>query len=170
MGEGERSGDHAAYVSAVRSLRETPAADLAARRAELQQAAEDAGLTLEDISQVLNSRSDLPRSLLPEERSTLLFVVEHESSGEDQRALLAQAQTAQVTGYCGCPCATVDLAVDRTVPAARNVPSPIGATVLDAYGRIAGDVLVFLNDGYLSLLEMACVPQMSPFPSADRLR
>lgn len=50
---------------AVQALRDTPAPELAARRAELQAAANAAGLGPDEIGEVLNSRPELPRPLLP---------------------------------------------------------------------------------------------------------
>jgi hypothetical protein len=152
---------------AVRGLRETAAAELAGRRAELQQAAEAAGLTPREVEEILNARPDLPRPLLPEERATLLAVL-HRADFPDRDALVAQTDAARVTGYCGCGCASVDLAVDRSAPAAAAAPSPVpnDVTLLDADGEPIGGVLVFLTDGYLSLLEVYDygVP-ISPLPS-----
>jgi hypothetical protein len=153
-------------------LRDAPAAELAARRAELQSAAQAAGLTPEDIGEVLNSRADLPRPLLPEERHTLLAVLTHaDFDGRD--ALLAQVGGARVVGYCGCGCASINLSVDRQTPAAPRTRSPIPneAQVLDDVGEPAGGVLVFLDDGYLALLEIYSYGNpLSPFPPLARLQ
>jgi hypothetical protein len=53
---------------AVLALLNMPAPDLAARRADLQAAAQAAGLSPDQIGRVLNSRPELPRPLLPVER------------------------------------------------------------------------------------------------------
>jgi hypothetical protein len=53
------------------------------------------GLTPNDIGEILNSRPELPRPLLPEERATLKAILTHaDFDGRD--ALAAQARTAQV--------------------------------------------------------------------------
>ncbi len=157
---------------AARALRDAPAAELAARRAELQAAAQAAGLTPEDIEDVLDSRADLPRPLLPEERHTLLAVLTHaDFDGRD--ALLAQVGGARVVGYCGCGCASVHLGVDRQTPGAPRTRSPIPneARVLDDVGEPVGGVLVFLDEGYLALLEIYSYEDpLSPFPPLDRLQ
>jgi hypothetical protein len=101
------------------ALRDTPAAELAARRAELQAAAQAAGMTVTEIDDVINSRPDLPRPLLAEERATLVAVLAHaDFRGRD--ALLDQVETAHVDGLCGCGCATVFLTVDRELPPATG--------------------------------------------------
>ena len=72
------------------------------------------------------------------------------------RALRAQIPFARVTGTCGCGCVTVDLTVDRTqVP-----PAPAhGNPAADAWYVVPEDagVMVFTEDGYLSLLELHSV-------------
>jgi hypothetical protein len=100
--------------AARRQLLETPAAELAARRAQIQAHAEVAGLSAEEIQEILNSRADLPRALLPEERDALRlsFV---SLDGTTREALRAQVAAAKVSGYdCPCPCASVALVVDKT--------------------------------------------------------
>ncbi len=165
MTEGGRDG-------ALRALRDTPAAELTVRRAELQDAAQREGATPEEVAAVLNARPDLPRPLLPDERRTLLTVLQQaEFPGRD--ALLAQADAASVVGYCGCGCASVQLAVADGPPAATETGSPIPseATVVDEDGEPIGGILVFLtDDGYLSLLEVYDYgDRISPFPPAERL-
>jgi hypothetical protein len=156
---------------AVRALLDTPASELAARRAELQSAADSAGLGPNEIAEVLNSRPELPRPLLPEERQTLLALLSHaDFDGRD--ALLQQVEVAHVSGYCGCGCATVDLTVE---PEARSTgrtyrPIPNEAELLDATGEPIGEVIVFADDGYLSNLEIVWYEEpISPFPPLDRL-
>ena len=156
---------------AISALRDTPAAELVVRRTELQNAAQQAGLTPDDIEAVLNSRPDLPRPLLPGEHRTLMTVLQQaDFPGRD--ALLAQAETASVVGYCGCGCASVQLAVADGLPTATRTPSPIPneATVLDADGEAIGGILVFLTDGSLSLLEVYDYgDRISPFPPVEQL-
>jgi hypothetical protein len=88
-------------------------------------------------------------------------------------ALLDQADAARVVGFCGCGCATVDLAVDAARSATSVAhPIPNEAVVLDDEGAAIGGVLVFVREGYLASLEVYDfngVP-ISPFPSTDRLR
>jgi len=76
----------------MRALRETHAAELAVRRPDLQARAVEAGLTTDDINAALESRPDLPRALLPEERDTLLAVL-NDADFPGRDAVLAQAAT-----------------------------------------------------------------------------
>lgn len=156
----------------MQALQDASAADLVANRAELQRAAQEAGLTADDIAEILDARPELPRPLLPEERATLMALLAHaDFDGRD--ALVAQADTALVNSYCGCECATVGLEVDPTTPRAFDAPSPIPNTayVSDADGQPIGGIVVFLDDGYLSSLEIYWYENpISPFPPLDRLR
>ena len=157
---------------AVRALRESPAHELAARRAELQAAARTAGLSVDDIAEVLGSRPDLPRPLLPEERETLLALLHH-ADFEGRDALVAQADSARVDWCCACGCATVNLTVDPSAPSAGRTyrPIPNEAEVVDADGESIGGVIVFADDGYLSNLAIFWYFEpISPFPSLDRLK
>jgi hypothetical protein len=153
-------------------LFETPPGELAAHRADLQAAAQSTGMTPDEIEEVLNSRADLPRQLLPAERDALLALLDQEDfPGRDD--LVAQFRSARVVGYCGCGCATVHLAVDGDGPRAQQTrgPIPAEATVLDSDGEAIGGVLVFLDEGCLSLLEIYSHDDpISPFPPRKQLR
>jgi hypothetical protein len=100
-----------------------------------------------------------------------MAILEHaDFDGRD--ALIAQVDSAQVNSYCSCGCATVDLSVDRTRPAASHPAGPIPneATVLDADGEPVGGIIVFVDEGYLELLEIYWFDEpISPFPPPDRL-
>ncbi len=101
----------------------------------------------------------------------LLALLNHaDFDGRDE--LLAQVEVARVVGYCGCGCASVDLAVDGS-PAATSVAHPIPneATVLGADGEAVGGLLVFVSDGYLSMLEVYnySIEPISPLPPTARL-
>ncbi|MFE4973278.1 hypothetical protein ACFRAR_14325 [Kitasatospora sp. NPDC056651] len=89
------------------------------------------------------------------------------------RALLAQLPHPRVTGHCQCPCASLDLGLDRAAaPAAPVTPDPAAtASMHDADGEPVGGVLVFAQDGYLSGLEVytwADEP-ITRLPPPDRL-
>jgi hypothetical protein len=157
---------------AARALLEVPASELAARRGELQAAASAAGLSPDDIAEVLNSRPELPRPLLAEERVTLLALLNH-ADFEGRAALLEQVESAHVTAYCGCGCATVSLAVEPSAQSAGKTyrPIPNEANILDTEGKDIGDVMIFADDGFLSNLEVVWHEEpISPFPPLDRLR
>ena len=156
----------------VVALRDTPAPELVVRRAELQTAAEAAGLSPSDIGSVLNARPELPRPLLPEEGATLLGLLNH-ADFEGRDALVVQVESARVDSYCGCGCATVGLTVDAAAPSVHLTyrPIPNDADVVDGEGELLGGVIVFVDDGYLSLLEVYWYEEpISPFPPLDRLK
>jgi len=161
-----------AREAAARTLRDVPVGELVVRRAELQAAAKAAGLAPDEIEQVLNSRPELPRPLLPEERAALSAILEYaDFQGRD--TLVAQAAIARVDGYCGCGCATVSLQVDHSTPAAANTRSPIPneADVVDNDGDLIGGIIIFLEEGYLTSLEIYWFEEpISPIPPLDRLR
>jgi hypothetical protein len=163
---------HNSAHPAVQALLNTPAPELAARRAELQAAAQASGLSLDEISEVLNSRPELPRPLLPEERATLLALLNYaDFKGRD--ALVEQVDSARVTWYCGCGCATVTLSVDSAAPSACKTyrPIPNEAIIVDPKGETIGGVVVFADDGYLSQLRNFWhYEPISPFPPLDRLQ
>jgi hypothetical protein len=117
-----------------------------------------------------DGRLELP-PLLPEERDALLAILDHtDFAGRD--ALLAQARTAQVVRYCSCGCASVDLRVDRTLQAIANVSSPLPneAWVLGPDDWPIGEIIVFLDDGYLARIEIVAGEPISQFPPTDGLR
>jgi hypothetical protein len=157
---------------AVLALLNMPAPDLAARRADLQAAAQAAGLSPDQIGRVLNSRPELPRPLLPEERATLVALLNY-ADFEGRDPLVEQVDSARFDWYCGCGCATVNLSVDPAAPSARKTyrPIPNNAIVVDLNGENIGGVIVFADDGYLSSLEIFWYDEpISPFPPLDRLQ
>lgn len=87
-------------------------------------------------------------------------------------ALVAQARSARADSYCGCGCATIGLDVDRSMQQASGRRSPIsnGAGVFNADGDEVGGIIVFVDDGYLSALEIySWDDPISPLPPLDRL-
>ena|SRR6185503_11799899 len=118
------------------------------------------------------ARSDaFPRPLTPREAEILDFML----SVDDPRIepLRDQRRTVVATGVCGCGCASIDLAVDRVScrPAAicrQPIAADINLASADPAGQIQpGGLLVFLDDGWLSLLEIWWIDRPPPeFPPA----
>ena len=159
--------------AARRQLLETPAAELAVRRAQIQAHAEAAGFSAEEIREILNSRADLPRALLPEERDALLMSCES-LDGPTYAGSRTQIAAAKVSRYnCACPCATVGLVVDKTkAPPVRRTDSPFGdVSIYDPDGEFIGGAMVWLDDdGYLSGLEIWWIHEpLSPIPPREQL-
>jgi hypothetical protein len=97
------------------------------------------------------SQPEYPRPLSDREAEVLHFLLELD---DDRLApLRQQAQSAVVTGTCACGCASIDLSVDRD----SSSPVALCSPVLSA-DSIAGvppvGLLLFLDDGWLSLLEI----------------
>ena len=157
--------------AALGQLLETPAAELAARRAQIQANAEAAGFSAEEIQDILNSRADLPRALLPEEREALLLSFES-LDGPTYEALHPQVAAAKVSGYnCPCPDASVALVVDKTKAPPVWTDSPFGdVSIYDPNGDFLGGVAVGIQDGYLADIEVWWVDEpISPIPTGEQL-
>jgi len=87
--------------------------------------------------------------------------------------LREQRKSALVTGLCGCGCASINLAVDR----GGNRPAAICSQPISADPAVGGTaeangmpncgLLLFLDDGWLSLLEICWIAEPpSEFPPA----
>ena len=76
-------------------------------------------------------------------------------------ALLAQLPAARVVSG---PVTFLDLAVPADAPRADlpDGPLPVGAYVEGAEGRYIGEILVWIEDGWLSALEYAWVTDDAP--------
>ena len=127
---------------------------------------------VEDENTAAGVRRPVPRPLLAEERAALLALLRH-ADFEGRDALVEQVEQARVTAYCRCGCATVDLEVDCAAPSAHRTyrPIPNEATAVDENGEPLGGVIVFAEDGYLSLLEIYSLGQdpIVQFPPPERL-
>ena len=94
-----------------------------------------------------------PRSLNADERDVLDFLLTREFPGRNE--LLVQAQSVQTTGLsCTCGCPSFTLQADRSLP-----PAPVTKRMpTDAHGtdpaRNRVGVLLFVDDGYLSEVEV----------------
>ena len=99
------------------------------------------------------SQDEYPRPLTDREAEILDFLL-----GIDEHRLAplrGQARTAVVAGTCACRCATINLAVDRDSGSPANLCSPVvSADSRATSGRPAVGLLLFLDEGWLSLLEI----------------
>ncbi|MEV7012113.1 hypothetical protein [Streptosporangium sp. NPDC051022] len=107
------------------------------------------------------------RRLSPEEQAVILALLAQDFPGADE--FRAQVPSAVVTGGCRCGCATVNLR-PGTGPAALDSPIRYGVLV-SAYVRTRGDgVLLFVEDGHLSCLEVyATEDEPAPLPHPEDL-
>jgi hypothetical protein len=87
--------------------------------------------------------------------------------------LRCQMKSLRVVGQCTCGCATVDLQADKHAcpPSIASRPIPAEAIVSDEAGNDIGGIIVFLTEGYLSLLDIYSYDQpLSSFPPPERMR
>ena len=116
-----------------------------------------------------------PRPPTPREAEILDFML----GVDDPRVepLREQRKSLVVTGLCGCGCASIHLAVDR----GRHGPAaicrqPIAAdvrrtTAVDAERTNVCGILLFLDEGWLSVLEICWVETpAAEFPPATSFR
>lgn len=111
-----------------------------------------------------------PRNLNEAERALLKFLL------ADERFAGARELAAQVGGVTvlgGLP-TLLDLQVSRNAArtALADGPIPLRALVAGPDDEIEGEILVWVNDGYLSGLEYAWYTDEAPseVPSVDRIR
>lgn len=83
--------------------------------------------------------------------------------------LMDQAATVEIVGG---PVTMLDLRVARTRPAPlKSGPLPIRSMVLDASGTEVGEVIVWIDNGYIDTLELAWWSEEPPaqLPVPDRI-
>ena len=111
-----------------------------------------------------------PGPLTAEERALLDALLAHRFEGVE--ALRLQAQRAEAKQGCQCGCGTIDFVLsDDEVPrSTASSPVPVKGHVLGADGTETGVLLLFLNKGLLSSLEVASYDEPPPLPAADAVR
>ena len=109
------------------------------------------------------------RPLTTTERALLDALLDDEFDGVAE--LRAQARRATASTGCECGCVTIDLHVPDDVPAASAVgTAPVEGTVVDASGEPIGGVLLFVEQGRLSGLEVHSLDEPLRFPLPLRVR
>ena len=98
-----------------------------------------------------------PRELNKDERAMLDFLLSADFQGRTE--LRKQAESVQAVAVCECGCGTIDLKVSGMAARAfSKEPIPV-----EAHG--AGvEVLLFVRDGFLRLLEVVDYGDSRPFP------
>jgi hypothetical protein len=109
-----------------------------------------------------------PRPLTGNERALLDALLAHDFPGAP--VLREQARAATSTPGCTCGCGTLDLHVPATAPTvAAGGPAPVEGTIRGADGRPLGGVLLFVEDGRLSRLDVTSHGDPLPVPSPEQV-
>ena len=110
-----------------------------------------------------------PRPMTPAERAALEKVLSIDFVGVEQ--LRAQVESALVVSRCDCGCPTFDLAVAASAPKAQVERSPVPSELRDNSLEQPGEVILFVEDGYLRSLEYVSPTGTPPaeWPDADTL-
>jgi len=109
-----------------------------------------------------------PQPLTEDAQALLDAMLSHDFPGAPE--LRAQVGRATSTPGCSCGCGTLDLQVPDEVPAASaGGAAPVEGTVADADGRPVGSVLLFVEHGRLSRLDVTSYGEPLPLPSLDRV-
>ena len=80
-----------------------------------------------------------------------------------------------IVGKCDCGCPTVDIQVNGGAPSSsvepKNRLAPYGGRVAALDGEPTGDIILFVDDGYLSCLEYVYYTDHPPaaWPALDRV-
>ncbi|MGY1639494.1 hypothetical protein ACI78V_22840 [Geodermatophilus sp. SYSU D00742] len=108
------------------------------------------------------------RPLTSSERALLDALLGHAFDGVEQ--LRVQARRVTASPGCTCGCGTLDLHVPDTVPLSPATgPVPVEGTVVGADGEPVGGVLLVVDGGRLSCLEVYPLGS-EPLPLPDPLR
>jgi hypothetical protein len=124
------------------------------------------------VTQRESATRDLPWRLLTDRERDLLRAILDQPFPEST-ALLAQAEVAEARQGCDCGCGTIDLQVDRdsaSSVALNGSLAPGEAEVLSETGASEGGLIVFVQDGYLSCLEIYSYGEPAALPAAERIR
>jgi hypothetical protein len=120
----------------------------------------------------MDEPSDLPRPLTARERAVLDFLLT--ADVPDVEVLRIQAQTARVTGYCGCGCPSITLEVDRESAPQSALGDRLAVETHSDPEDPEDTLWLFLwtRDGWLSYLEISWISEASPhlLPTPESLQ
>jgi hypothetical protein len=117
---------------------------------------------------------DQPRALNADERLILGALLAPDFPGSSE--LRDQVRDAKVVGKCDCGCPTVDIEVSRSATRSsvvvRDRLAPYEGRVVPEADEPSGDIILFVDDGYLSCLEYVSYSDPSPtqWPPLDRVQ
>jgi hypothetical protein len=107
-----------------------------------------------------------PRPLTTTEKA-LAWSLLHEAAAPELDVLAEQLEAAHATSKCECVCPTISMAVD----ASRARPVRYSATPIATADYDGGSIMVWIEDGWLSHLEIYWWTDEAPteFPDLDQL-
>lgn len=109
------------------------------------------------------------RTLTSDERALLNGFLVAEFDGV--AALRVQAGQVLASSGCTCGCGTIDLHVPSDAPrSSSRRRMPLEREVVGAEGQPIGGLLLFLDDGWLSLLEVYSFGEPLLLPPPHRVR
>ncbi|TFV63474.1 UNVERIFIED_ORG: hypothetical protein E4P37_14955 [Bacillus sp. AZ43] len=109
------------------------------------------------------------RPLTTTERALLDALLDQDVDGAEE--FRAQARRATASTGCECGCLTVDLHVpgDAPVPATTGL-TRVEGTVVDGAGEPIGELILWVEDGRLSGLEVHSAEEPLPLQALWRVR
>jgi hypothetical protein len=116
---------------------------------------------------------DQPRDLNGAELRILEALLSEDFPGLAE--LRDQVAHSKVIGHCDCGCPTIDIAVSHdaspSVVKTKSRLAPIEGRILPVAGEPPGDIILFVDDRWLSCLEYVSYDDPPPreWPSAERL-
>jgi hypothetical protein len=109
------------------------------------------------------------RALTSNERAVLNAFLLHEFDGVE--ALRVQARQVLASPGCSCGCGSIDLHAPNDTPmSSAGSPLPVEGEVLGDDGKPIGGLLLFLDDGRLTGLEVYSFDDPLPMPLPDQVR
>lgn len=104
------------------------------------------------------------------ERSLLSGLLSVEFPGVE--ALRSQVDWVEAKRGCECGCGTIDFVVTRPglPPSDATSPVPVTGQVTGASGEHVGGLILFLQAGYLSSLEIYAYDDPLPLPNPQSVR
>jgi hypothetical protein len=110
-----------------------------------------------------------PTPVTPEQVDLLDAFLSHDFPGVE--ALRAQTPGLLAKRGCLCGCGTIDLIPQRDglEPSDARSPVEVSGHVVDADGNPVGGVMLWLEDGFLTSLEVYSYDEPLPLPAVSRL-
>jgi hypothetical protein len=109
-----------------------------------------------------------PAPLSADARALLHALLAHDFPGAVE--LRAQVDRATATSGCSCGCGTLDLQVPSDVPTTSSGgAAPVEGTVVGPDGRPIGNVLLFVEGGALSRLDVTSSGDPLPLPAPEQV-